>query len=331
MSFKICVVCCGGIAFHQHGHGYKRYAALHADTDLAACCDIDEKKARDFQVQFGFRKYYTDFKLMFKEEKPDAVCLNAPEELTASLAAEILRMGYPLILEKPPGLNPAETNSILAAANEGKVLHQVAFNRHFMPVVKTLVRDLRENFKPGDIQYIGCDFFRCNRKDADFYTTAIHGIDTVRYIAGVDYKELSFLYQEMPDAARGSANFYIHGTVSSGACVQLRFCPMTGARFERITVNLRGSTYMALLPHGDSIDSPGRLFHYQEDKLVKEITSEEIDGSRERFMTNGFYQEDAAFFDTVKAGRQLDENLQYALQSVEIADCLQRRAEKYLQ
>ena len=46
MAFKICVICCGGIAFNSHGPGYKKYAEQHKDTILAACCDIDEKKRR---------------------------------------------------------------------------------------------------------------------------------------------------------------------------------------------------------------------------------------------------------------------------------------------
>ncbi|MDR0311802.1 MAG: signal peptidase I, partial [Acidobacteriota bacterium] len=47
-------------------------------------------------------------------------------------------------------------------------------------------QELKENYSPKEIQYIGCDFFRYNRKDSEFFTTAIHGIDAVRYIAGAD-------------------------------------------------------------------------------------------------------------------------------------------------
>ena len=69
MPFKICVVGCGGIAFQMHGRAYKKYAALHGDAILAACCDIDEKKAQNFGEQFGFKKSYTDYRAMLGEEK----------------------------------------------------------------------------------------------------------------------------------------------------------------------------------------------------------------------------------------------------------------------
>ena len=327
MPFKICVIGCGGIAFQMHGHAYKKYAALHDDTILSACCDTDQKKASDFREQFGFRKSYTDFREMLKNEKPDAVCLNAPVPLTAVLSCEILRLGFPLILEKPPGRNREETLAITAAA--GKIIHQVAFNRRFIPVLDYMVKELRSQYKPEEIQSIGCEFFRVNRKDPDYSTTAIHGIDTVRYVAGADYREIDFFYREMPEAGNGCADFFLQGEFCSGAFAQLRFCPVTGVRFERITVNTADSTFLALLPYGDSCDSPGKFLHYKNDKLVREITGEEICGSTEIYMTNGFYMEDAAFFDAVKAGRQPESNLQSGLQSVEIADCIRRREKKY--
>ena len=329
MSFKICVTGCGGIAFQMHGHAYKRYAELHNDTILAACCDIDSRKAGDFREQFGFAKSYTDYRVMLREEKPDAVCLNAPVPLTASIASEILQAEFPLILEKPPGKNRDETLRILEAAEKGKQIHQVAFNRRFIPVLEKLAGELRAQYRPEEIQSIGCEFFRVNRRDADFSTTAIHGIDTVRFLAGSDYEEIHFYYREMPKIGEGAGDFFLQGQFRSGACTQLRFCPMTGARFERITVNVGDSTYLALLPYVNSTDSPGRLLHYRNDKIISEINGEEICGSSEIFMTNGFYQEDASFFDAVKSGKQPESNLQSALQSVEIADCIRKRQKEY--
>ena len=326
MPFKICVTGCGGIAFQMHGHAYKRYAALHGDAVLSACCDIDEKKASEFRERFGFKKHYADFKTMLKEEKPDAVCLNAPVHLTAVLAKEILGMGYPLILEKPPGRDREETLEILGAAEKSRAIHQVAFNRRFIPVVDYLVTELKQYEGIGSI---GCEFFRFNRRDPDFSTTAIHGIDTVRHIAGSDYRELVFQYQEMPEIAEGAGNFYMQGFMKSGASVQLRFCPVTGVRFERITVNVTDNTYLAYLPYGNSQDSPGRILHYREDRLIKEVSGKDLCGSEEIFMTNGFYRENENFFEAVRAGRQPECDLRSGLQSVEIMDCLRKRIKIY--
>jgi predicted dehydrogenase len=313
----------------MHGHAYKKYAGLHNGTILSACCDIDENKAAKFREQFGFEKHYTDYRAMLAKEKPDAVCLNAPVPLTAALAIDIMERGFPLLLEKPPGRTPEETIRILETAKKTGLIHQVAFNRRFIPVVDFIVNELRANYKNEEIKNIGCEFFRYNRRDPDFSTTAIHGIDTVRHIAGSDYREIHFFYQETPEMARGAANFYLCGEFCSGAFCQLRFCPASGVRFERITVNAGDSTYLVYLPYGNSADSPGKILHYRGDRLVREVSGGDICGSSEIFMTNGFYREDAAFFDAVKAGRQPACDLQSGLQSVEIMDCLRKRTAVY--
>jgi predicted dehydrogenase len=329
MAFKICVVCGGGSAFKMHGFSYQKYAKQVPDTVLAACCDIDGEKARNFKEKFGFLKSYTDYREMLKTEKPDAVCLNAPVWLTAELAIAILEAGYPLILEKPPGRNLEEVLAIKKAAEKGKIPHQVAFNRRFIPVLDALVKDLRSAYRPEDIQNISCEFFRVNRRDPDFATTAIHGIDTVRYAADSDYEEVNFFYQELPFAGKGVCNVTMECRFVSGATAQLRFCPMSGIRIERLTLNAGGDTFFALLPYLDSPDAPGKFLHYREDKLVKEVDGEDLSGSREIFETNGFYGEDAAFFDAIREGREPPGNIATCLQPVELEDCIRRRVRSY--
>jgi predicted dehydrogenase len=235
-----------------------------------------------------------------------------------------------LILEKPPGKNREELESIIAAADQGNIPHQVAFNRRFMPVTELLCRTLRTDFKDSDIQNISCDFFRVNRRNNDFSTTAIHGIDSVRYIAGSDYEEVYFFYQEMPWAGEGVCNITMQCRFVSGATAQLRFCPMTGIRLERITVNVSSDTYMALLPYQDSLDAPGRLLHYRDNKLVKETGAGELGDGLEIFETNGFYREDKYFFDAIREGRRpVLSDLRSGIQSVELEECIRRRTAVY--
>ena len=45
---------------------------------------------------------------------------------------------------------------------------------------------------------------RVERRDPDFSTTAIHGLDAVRYLAGADYAEARFRYRELPSSAPAS-------------------------------------------------------------------------------------------------------------------------------
>lgn len=186
MAFKICVIGCGGIAVRGHGPAYQLYRQTHEGTELAGCCDIDAQRAAHFRERFGFRRAYTDYAEMLAQERPDAVCLVVPVEKTAGLAVSIMKRGYPLLMEKPPGIELCEAELLANAAESCGVPNMVAFNRRHVP----LVRILRERMANRVIRHIQCEFCRVGRYDKDFTTTAVHGIDTVGLLAGAPYKEV---------------------------------------------------------------------------------------------------------------------------------------------
>ena len=78
MSFKICTIGCGWLASKYHGPSYAGYAAKNPDTELTACCDLDESKAVEFRDRFGFQRHYVDMEEMLSTEKPSAVCVVVP-------------------------------------------------------------------------------------------------------------------------------------------------------------------------------------------------------------------------------------------------------------
>lgn len=329
MEFLICVVGCGNIANGVHGPAYRKFAALHQNVRLAGCCDKDEERARRFKDDFGFDGAFTDIQEMLDTVKPDAVCLNAPAHLTMQLAQPILELGYPLLIEKPPGINAEETRTIIEAALKGQVPNQVAFNRRYMPVVTKLKELLVSNHRPQDIQLLRYDLFRVKRTDRDFAETAIHGIDTARFLAQSDYRELSFHYDELPQFGEGVANIYITGHFESGAAVQLSFCPMAGITMERATVNLLDNTYFAQLPIWNSVDSPGVIQCFSTNNQTVNISGDQLTEDQSMHISNGFYQENESFFLDIINLRAPAGSVETALQSVEIADCIRHRIGEY--
>lgn len=329
MGFKICTIGCGGMATRGHGPAYKKYIEKNPDVRLAACCDIDEVKAISFKNEFGFERHYTDFELMLECEKPDAVCLIVPVHLTAQMAVYIMEKGYPLLLEKPPGLNREETLKMAAVAKKNNVPNQVAFNRRFMPLVRRLKNALADQFSPDEIQNIQCNFYRYNRYDADFSTTAIHGIDTVRFLAGAPYESVRFHYQEVGKDGKRATNIFMDCRFRSGATAQLSFCPTAGVVVERYTVNILDHTFFLDTPVWDGFDAPGRLVHINGKEKKLDISGSEVTETGEMFETNGFYAENEAFFNDIRAGRKPVDDIMSSLQSVEIADSIRRRLSEY--
>ena len=329
MSFKICTIGCGSMSSHGHGPSYKKYASLYKGTVFAACCDIDPEKAAKYKDSFGFQRYYTDMDVMLDTEKPDAVCVIVPEHLTASVSIRVLEKGYPLMMEKPPGLNSEETRKMIAAAEKHNVPTQVAFNRRYMPMVVKLMEMTSLYYNTSGIQNIRYDFYRVGRFDDDFAATAIHGIDTARFLARSDYKHISFHYQPLEQFGPNVANILMDCEFESGTTAQLSFCPVSGVVVERAVINAYDHTWFMNLPVWNAADFPGKLQHYEKGKLVEDIYGNEICDDLDMYVTNGFFGENESFFNDIRAGRRPPGDLKSALQSVEIADCIRKRAKEY--
>jgi len=328
MSFSICIIGCGRLSTAVHGPSLARYARSHDDVELRSCCDIDPDRAAAYCERFGFRKWYTDFERMLDVERPDAVCLVVPVHLTVDLGVRILERSFPLLTEKPPGLDRDECLRLIAAAEKSGAPNQVAFNRRYMPIVSALKKRLAE-FAPGEIQTILYDFFRIGRCDADFSTTAIHGIDTVKFLAGADYRHVRFYYREYPELGPTVADIRLEAEFTSGTAARITFCPVTGAVLERATVNLYDQTFFAYLPMHGGFDHSGRFIHLVRGEVRMDVSGPELAGSDEPFVLGGFYGENRAFFDDLRAGRRPRGDIRSGLQSVEIADCIRRRVPEY--
>ncbi len=205
-----------------------------------------------------------------------AVILISPVHLTCDMAVRILELGYPLLMEKPPGTMKKETLRIIEAARKFKVPNRVAFNRRYTPLLTKLKHMVEVCPSTTGIQNIRYDLYRVNRKDPDFSTTAIHGIDAVRTLMGSDYSHIDFFYHEQKEIGPGVADIFMACQFESGAYGQLSFCPMSGFMMERCVLNMQGHTFFLNLPVWGGHDVPGRLQHYREDSLMQDISGLDI-------------------------------------------------------
>lgn len=326
MAFKICTIGCGAMATSGHGPSYKKYAKLNQGVELTACCDAIEEKAKTFMKMFDFKKYYTDIDKMLDAERPDAVALVAPVSLTMPLSIKIMEKGYPIILEKPPGLNGDETRKLIEVAKKYNIPNQVAFNRRYAPIIKEGCKVLID-FSPQQIENIRYDFYRVGRKDADFSTTTIHAIDTVKFLARSEYEYISFIYQDLDNTPVG--NIFISGKFKSGSTFQINFCPASGLVMERATVSLYNNAVFIDVPIWGSMDVPGKVLHLSSDKKIKEVTGYDLGVFENMFEYSGFYNENAEFFDCIRQGKLPGGDIESGLQSVEIADCIRKRLPEY--
>ena len=325
---KVCQIGCGEHARVAHGPSQARCARERKDLVLAGCCDLDASRAESFRVEFGYARAFTDPVAMLEEERPDAVVVVVPVERTVAVGSLVLERGLPLLLEKPPGETVAEVDRLIAAARRGDstIPHQVAFNRRFAPLVGELRRRIED---AGPLQHVHYEMTRVERRDPDFSTTAIHGLDAVRYLAGCDYAEVLFRYRELPELGEGVANILVDAVMASGATAQLAFCPVAGVLVERAEVHAHGHTLLLHVPMWNGVDSPGRLRHFEGGRLVADLGGDQVGDGTALFELGGFYRETVAFLDAVAAGGTPSPSLRESRQSVEIAERIRHRAADY--
>ncbi|HPQ46471.1 MAG TPA: Gfo/Idh/MocA family oxidoreductase [Clostridia bacterium] len=319
MTFRICHIGCGAMSVRGHGPALMKYAADYPDTEISACCDVDYTRAVAFCDEFGFKRAYSDWKKMLEDEKPDAVSLVVPVDLTSGMSVEILGLGFHLITEKPPGMTVEQCSAIVEASQRSDKNAGVMFNRRYMPLVK----EMAEILKGREVEYLRYDFYRTGRKDADFSTTAIHGIDTAQMLAGGIYSEMSFTYQPLKTTPVG--NILLSGITNKGTRVEMNFYPDSGMNAERSVIISEGSTFFLNIPIWDCPDYPGSIMEYRNGVLVREIHGRMTD----MFISSGFYDEHRDFYESVRSGGPSPADMTQHMRAVELMEAIRYMKTEY--
>ncbi|WP_158629922.1 Gfo/Idh/MocA family protein [Cohnella sp. AR92] len=331
MSLRVLLVGCGGISRRGHGPALRRYAAAHLDVELAACADLDAGIAGLFAERFGFRRSYGDLEEALRREQPDAIVLAVPAPLVAKVAIGLLERGYPVLMEKPPGLSRTETLGIVRAASRedgSSVPNQVAFNRRFMPLSRRVREWSGARRREGGLHHVQYDIYRVGRTDSeDASVTLIHGIDAIRYWAGSDYRTVRIAYRPLAHLGGNVVNVSLAGELEGGVTFALNYFPVSGAVMERAVLMSEDETLLARLPFWTSGDSPGEAERYRGNERIERWLGDE-DGAEDDIV-NGFYAENASFLDHLRAGTRPEHDAASAVQSVELAEAVLRRESRF--
>ncbi len=326
---KIALIGCGEIVRVGHGPALRRLTQQDPAICLAACADTRPEAADACAEAFGFEKTYTDYREMLAAEKPDAVFLAVPVRLTCAVAIDLLEAGIPVLLEKPPGIDLSETNRMIEAASSSGTPHQVAFNRRHMPVI----RRFRELAAGGSsdaprFQTWEYEFYRVGCIDSHYETTAIHAIDTLRFLAGSDYVSVEFSYTPARAEKDYVPAIWMDCVFENGARGRITVQPATGLCMGRVTAHGTNELLYGALPFytaGGSIDGPGRILYAKDRKVVLEEKEQDAPSD----VLNGYYDEDRRFIECIRAGERPKDDLASTLQSMEVAECIFRRAKEY--
>jgi len=326
MVIKLGIIGCGNLAEDCYRPALRRLETEDPKLILAGCCDRDITKSKAYARKGGFQASYDDAEQMLRDIKPDCLLITTPVSVTAPLATKLCWYKIPMMIEKPPALNTSDAKMLLNTLNQYQVLHQIAFNRHHMPLIRTLKKRLEYGSRIQNIQVL---MSRYKRLESTFYTTAIHGVDLLRYVATSPFQFVNFSYQDLPEHGEGVCNMYMDCTFENGISAQASFLVSSGLTSERIMITCEGESYFVHLPVWGCSDSPGVLMHYESDTLSENLSGDKIGDGMELFESNGFYMQLKCFLEAVRNKRQPDESMAYAYQAVEIAECMHKRIKNY--
>ena len=96
---------------------------------------------------------------------------------------------------------------------------------------------------------------------------------------------------------------------------------------ERFCVHADDRTFFLTTPIWDGFDAPGALQRLHLGKLEQTVSGTDLCEEQAMYLTNGFFDEDRAFFERVRAGQHSPDDLPSTYQSVAIAEALGNRAE----
>ena len=310
---RIAITGCGEHSRTSHAAPLARYAAAHPDEiKLVGACDLNSEKALEFCRSFGFLKAYKDLDQMLEVEDPDACVCVMPMERIADVGIKLLQRGLPCVIEKPLGTSLNEIERLADVARETETPHMVSVNRRFMPYLNQARSWMRDH---GPLRYVRATQVRHERSESDFiWSTAIHAIDALRYIAG----NVESFDVTVPQTGKDSASWYlITLRLDSGTIGQVEILPTAGMVEESYELFAEGCRARVTAGSG----TQRSLECWEDGKLV--IQSHATEDQPED-LRNGSYQEVEEFVRALQTGTRpqpsIDDILPSARISFAIAD-----------
>ena len=299
---RIALAGCGEHSRTSHAAPLARYARLHPEeVELVAACDLNAAKANEFCREFGFRRDYDDLDRMLEAEKPDACVCVMPMEKIVEVGIKLLQRRIPCVIEKPLGTSLAEIERLAAVARETQTPHMVSVNRRFMPYLNQARSWIR-----GPVRYVRASQVRHQRSESDFiWSTAIHVLDALRYIAGeVDKFEVT--------VPSGNTTWYlIELKFKSGTTGLVEILPTAGMVEESYELFAEGCRARITAGSG----TQRSLECWQDGKLVIEAHANEDEPEDLR---NGAYQEVEEFVRSLVTGSRPHPEVKDILPSAQI-------------
>lgn len=203
--YRIGSVGLGGISGGVHIPGIMRSPNLQ----LAAVCDIDEKRLHDRGEQYGIPEdhRFTDYRDLIACPDVDAVDISTPNNVHKEIAMAAARAGKPFGVEKPMTMDTAEAKELAALTHEAGVASMIYFSYRYKAAARYL-RSFILSGTLGKIHHVNMQYYQgwglaeadCVRVWRFVKSVAAsgalgdlgcHGLDLVSFVTGQKYTKVA--------------------------------------------------------------------------------------------------------------------------------------------
>ncbi|MHA1683498.1 MAG: Gfo/Idh/MocA family protein [Promethearchaeota archaeon] len=133
VNYKAAVIGVGG-----QGGNWASRLRVHADVELKAICDIDEKRAKKVANDNGAVNVYGDPGEMLKKESLDFCVIATPHYLHAPYTVLCAENDVHVLCEKPMAINLQQADQMIIAARKNCVNLGIGFQMRFKPMFQYL-------------------------------------------------------------------------------------------------------------------------------------------------------------------------------------------------
>jgi len=321
---RVAVIGAGSLANKAH---YPALAQMH-DVDLTGICDLNAEKMRTTADRFSVPHRYLDYRQMLDDLQPDAVYAIMPPHQLFDIGMDILDRGHHLFIEKPPAVTTLQTQSMARLAARNHLVTAVGFQRRYHPLVRACWDKVLEK---GPVHQVVASFYKnVQPQDTHPYyrgaidilrSDAIHALDALRYYCGLaDVTAVCSEVRTLDSWYAVTFNALIR--FENDAVGVLLANWRTGKRMLKFEFHACGASAY--------VDADGDGAVWTDNGSTPDFSGdyEDVAGSSEFFVAQGFLAENRAFIDAVRAGKSPHNSIGDAVRTMQLADRIYRCATK---
>ena len=179
-KLRVAVIGAGG-----WGRQHARVWAARPDVELCAIVGRTEEKTQVRAAEYGVPAY-VDIAAMLTKERPDLVSLSLPNQGHFDATLQVIRAGYPLLVEKPLVFDLEEADMLLQEAAARGLFFAINFNHRYARPLQMARQAVKEG-RLGDLVFAIWRFGGEGSSDhphANLIETQCHAFDQLEWLCG---------------------------------------------------------------------------------------------------------------------------------------------------